>query len=81
MLKKRRLRSAFFVIASDATHSRGRRVVLCTEVVMNAASLSFLDIFRQADGAVQLGMASLLFSLLFSLWGLLRLKLRKRKGC
>lgn len=48
---------------------------------MNAASLSFLDIVRQADAAVQLAVASLLFSLLFSLWGLLRLKLRKRKGC
>ncbi|WP_300708644.1 hypothetical protein [uncultured Desulfovibrio sp.] len=37
---------------------------------------SLTDILLQADFAVQLAIGSLLFSLLFSLWGLLRLKLR-----
>ncbi|WP_297217641.1 hypothetical protein [uncultured Desulfovibrio sp.] len=37
-------------------------------------SPDFLDMFLQADAAVQLAIASLLFSLFFSLWGLLRLK-------
>ena len=58
-----------------------RRITLSTEVIMNAEPLSFFAVFQQADAAVQLAVASLLFSLLFSLWGLLRLKLRKRKGC
>lgn len=38
---------------------------------------SLVDAFLQADAAVRLAIGSLLFSLLFSLWGLLRLKLRK----
>ena len=48
---------------------------------MNAEPLSFLAVLQQADASVQLAVASLLFSLHFSLWGLLRLKLRKGKGC
>lgn len=41
---------------------------------------SLADVVMQADFAVQLAIGSLLFSLLFSLWGLLRLKLRKERN-
>lgn len=49
---------------------------------MPTASLasSLADVFLQADAAVRLAIGSLLFSLLFSLWGLLRLKLRKGRN-
>lgn len=39
----------------------------------------FLNMFLLADAAVQVAIASLLFSLFFSLWGLLRLKRQGNK--
>lgn len=52
---------------------------MLTEAAMHTASFapSLVEVILQADVAVQLAIGSLLFSLIFSLWGLLRLKLRK----
>lgn len=55
---------------------------MLTEAAMHTASLgpSLIGVILQADFAVQLAIGSLLFSLIFSLWGLLRLKLRTGGG-